>query len=346
MKEISEISWQVTEPEYRQHPALSQSTLGKYERNGRFDSIPTLFDKESSPSLTFGSLVDGLLTGTPEELNKRFLVAEFPKLEAKELAAVTAMYEGYHDKYATVFEFSEEDLKTVLDGCDFYRKWGDDKRFAKILSEDCALYYKLLKEKENKELINQELYNEAEATVQALRGSQASFHYFRADKGNIKRYYQLKFKDVIDDVEYRGMLDLIIVDYENKVVIPCDLKTSSYSEYSFFKSFIKWRYDIQARLYWRLLRMAMDKDDYFKDFKLLDFRFIVVNKENRNPLVWDFADTQKDGDLSYPACSYPLRAPWTIGKELRHYLDDTPKVPDGITRVGVNHLCDYLNQRP
>lgn len=35
---------------------------------------------------------------------------------------------------------------------------------------------------------------------------------------------------------------LIIVDYENKVVIPIDLKTSSKPEWDFFKSFIDWRY--------------------------------------------------------------------------------------------------------
>ena len=34
---------------------------------------------------------------------------------------------------------------------------------------------------------------------------------------------------------------------------------------------------IQARIYWRLIRQLMDKDEYFKDFTLKDFRFIVVN---------------------------------------------------------------------
>ena len=58
-------------------------------------------------------------------------------------------------------------------------------------------------------------------------------------------------------------------------------------------------YMIQARLYWRLLRATMDEDDYFKDFKLEDYRFIVVNKESLTPLVWEFEDTAKMGALYY-----------------------------------------------
>lgn len=79
-KSLYDISWQVTEPEYRKDPALSYSTLAKFERKGRFNALPTLFEKDSSPSLTFGSLVDCLLTGSAEEFQQQFLVAEFPKL--------------------------------------------------------------------------------------------------------------------------------------------------------------------------------------------------------------------------------------------------------------------------
>jgi hypothetical protein len=80
MKSLYDISWKCSEPEYRADPALSYSTLAKFERKGRFNALPTLFDKDSSPSLTFGSLVDCLLTGSKEEFDAQFLVAEFPKI--------------------------------------------------------------------------------------------------------------------------------------------------------------------------------------------------------------------------------------------------------------------------
>ena len=145
----------------------------------------------------------------------------------------------------------------------------------------------------------------------------------------------MKFKSVLDGVEYRGMLDLVLVDYGKKIVLPTDLKTSGSGEYHFEHSFIKWGYNWQARLYWRLLRNAMDHDEYFKDFKLLDYRFIVVNKETLTPLVWEFPYTQVYGTLVDEE-GKEYRDPFEIGKELRHYLDDRPKVPDGIDINGIN----------
>ena len=56
-KSLKDISWNVTEAEYRADSALSQSTLTRYEREG-FNNLSKLFDKIESPSLTFGSAVD------------------------------------------------------------------------------------------------------------------------------------------------------------------------------------------------------------------------------------------------------------------------------------------------
>jgi hypothetical protein len=89
--------------------------------------------------------------------------------------------------------------------------------------------------------------------------------------------------------------------------------------------------DIQARLYWRNIRQNMDKDDFFKDFKLLDYKFIVVNRNTLQPMVWDFDMTQATGTLDIPnkwGTVYHFRDPYEIGEELQWYLNhpDT-KIP-------------------
>ena len=61
------------------------------------------------------------------------------------------------------------------------------------------------------------------------------------------------------------MADLIIIDHNNKLIIPCDLKTSSKDEYNFHHSFIDWSYFEQAQLYWYIIRQNLDKDEYFKE---------------------------------------------------------------------------------
>jgi len=180
-----------------------------------------------------------------------------------------------------------------------------------------------------------------------LRTSETTKFYFAPDNpfdDSIKRYYQLKFKATLDGIDYRCMMDLAVCNYKEKVIYPCDLKTSSHYESEFYKSFIDWNYQIQARLYWRILRDCMDKDDFFKDFKLADYTFIVVKKDSLTPLAWKFEDTKKKGTLKYgKQLNIELRDPETIGQELTHYLKDNCKVPDGIYLDRPNSITHYLN---
>jgi hypothetical protein len=137
--------------------------------------------------------------------------------------------------------------------------------------------------------------------VDALKSSEATKWYFAIDNPfeNVERHYQLKFKATLDGVDYRCMSDLLVVDHDKKIVYPVDLKTSSHTEWDFYQSFVDWHYHIQARLYWRIIRHIMDNDEVYKDYKLDDYRFIVVNKRTLTPLVWLFDATKSVGDLVY-----------------------------------------------
>ena len=95
MKSLKEISWDVSEETYRQDPALSYSTLAKYERGGGFNSIPTLFDRVESPSLLFGSIVDSIITGGMKEFDDRFFVADVDCPEAV-IKIVSSLFRKYN----------------------------------------------------------------------------------------------------------------------------------------------------------------------------------------------------------------------------------------------------------
>jgi hypothetical protein len=121
-------------------------------------------------------------------------------------------------------------------------------------------------------------------------------------------------------------------------------ENSSHTEWDFYKSFVDWRYDIQARLYWAIIRQNMDKDEYFKDFKLLDYDFIVVNRESC-PIVWNFPFTQAVGTLKFGKNGQiEMRSPFVIGEELSSYLTSRPRVPVGINEAGSNDLKEWLNK--
>ena len=342
-KSLKEISWQVTESEYRQDPALSYSTLSRYEREG-FNNLDKLFEKIESPSLVFGSAVDTLITGSEKEFNEHFMVAQLDNSLSDTLVLITnKLFDTWSDGYTDIRDIPDEVLISSIQDIPWNNHWLPKTR-AKKIKEDCAAYYKLLYLSEGKTILSTAVYQDVLNTVDRLRSADSTRFYFEKDNvfdDNIERLYQLKFKATFNGVDYRCMSDLLVVIHDKKLVVPVDLKTSYKPEWDFYKSFTEWRYDIQGRLYWRIIRYNMDQDPYFKDFKLADYRFIVANKKTLTPLVWLFGGTQREGDI-ITKDNVILRDPFTIGSELNGYLTDKPTVPNGIELIKPNKLEDWL----
>ena len=341
-KEFSELSWNVSEKEYRQNPALSYSTLAKYEREG-FGHLNHLFDKVESPSLLLGSCVDTLLTDGEQAFEKQFYVSDVSSVEPKVEPVVKELFKLYSNSYTDLNYIDDNLMLPVIIACGYQPNWRSDTR-CRVLRQKGAKYYTNLFMAKNRRLVTQDIYNKAFACVQALKNSPLTGKCFKEDDPfeDVKRYYQLKFKTDLNGITYRCMADLIIVDYEDKIVYPFDLKTSSHMEYDFPISLLQWRYDIQARLYSLILRKLMDEDDYFKDFILADFQFIVCNTVDiPNPLIWMFDDDMAEGTITLG--NVKCRDPRVIGAELYEYLQNLPKVPKDIKEDVTNSIFRWFN---
>lgn len=345
-KTLKDISWDVTEEVYRKDKALSYSTLAKYEREG-FNNLSHLFDKVTSPSLIFGSCVDTLITGSQEEFDSLFAVVDDFLIPSDTLVIITKLiWDRYHTEVKSLTDLGDASLLIPIEGIAWNNHWLPKTRAAKIRT-DCNGYYKLLFSCEGKTLITRSMYQDVVAAVEALKTSEATKYYFAENNpfDGIQRYYQLKFKATFNNINYRCMADLLIVIPEKKLVVPIDLKTSSHTEWDFYKSFVDWSYAIQSRLYWRIIRANMDKDSYFKDFELADYKFIVVNKKTLTPLVWNFPLTKEKGTITLGKNNQiVLRDPFEIGKELNTYLMDKPSTPIGIDDTKPNDLIQWINK--
>lgn len=344
-KSLYDISWITDEPSYRADPALSYSTLAKYERSG-FNNIDHLFESIETPSLTFGSAVDSIITGGTEEFNSRFFVSKFPSLSPTFYNIVKRLFQSYSNKYDKLEDIPNNEIISTTEALDFYTHWKPQTR-VKAIIEQGSEFYRLLYLAKDKTVIDTKTYQDVLNTVEALRNSESTKWYFQKDNPfeDTERLYQLKFKETLNGVDYKCMADLIIAQHDKKVIIPVDLKTSSKPEWDFYKSFIEWRYDIQSRLYFRIIKAAIEKDDYFKDFTLMPYKFIVVNKNTLTPLVWEFPLTDSIGTITIGKNnSLELRDPCTIGEELNYYLKYRPKVPNEISISGVNNLSNWLNK--
>ena len=348
MKKLSDIAWNVTEEQYRADPALSYSTLSRFDREG-FANIDKLFDKQETPSLLLGSIVDTILTDGEEEFNNRFIVAEYPDIPDSIIQIVKALFNEFSDTHRTLESIPNEEVIGFASRFNYQNNWKPETR-AKVIKEKGNRYYDLLYLTVDKTLVSQDMYNDALRMVDALRISEATKWYF-ADNNpfepEVERYYQLKFKATLNNVDYRCMADLIICDHKNKELILCDLKTTGHPEYEFASSFLTWNYSYQARLYSRIIAENIKKDSYFKDFKLSNYRFIVVNKTTLNPLVWEFPLTHIVGDIKLETkkgYNIILKDPEDIGKELSSYLSSRPRVPSGIDEYGTNNIVEWINK--
>lgn len=345
IKKLYDISWQVSETEYRADAALSYSTIAKFAREG-FNKLDTLFDKVDTPSLTFGSAVDALITGGQEEFDNNFIVADFPPITDSVLKMVKAAFNRFSNTYRQLTDIPVQDLIDLSEELAYQLNWKPETR-AKVVKEQGSEYYSLLYVAGDKKIIDTLTKEQVDAAVEALKNSTATTFYFSPDNVFNQRYireYQLKFKATFDDVDYRCMADLLLTDHKDKIVYPIDLKTSSHTEWDFYESFIQWRYDIQSRLYWRIIRANMNNDPIFNDYKLADYTFIVVNKKTLTPLTWKFEDTQKRGTLVYGRRGQiELEDPEYLGKELHSYLSSRPKVPNNIHTVVRNSIVEWLN---
>lgn len=344
-KSLKDISWLVTEKEYRQDPAYSYSTIAKFDREG-FDKLDTLFDKVDSPSLLFGSIVDTLLTDGYDAFEKLFYVAEFPELTDKVKLIVEALFGEYKDTYNSLSRIPKENVIFYTESFEYQKNWKPETR-VKVIQEQGSEYYNLLYLSADKKVISTQMYQDAMDCVAKLKGSEATKWYFMDDNpfdDTTERLYQLKFKGNYEGIDLRIMADLIIVDHKNKLIYPCDLKTSYKTEWNFYKSFYEWRYFIQGQLYAEIIRQNIEKDEYFKDFKIMPYRFIVICNKTKMPLVWEYKDTFCVNDVTYGKNGQYVCRNWrNIVKELHYYLTEKPFVPIDIEVIIPNDLIKFMN---
>ena len=342
MKQLNEIAWNVTEEEYRESQLFSYSLLAKYERGG-FNILKSLQEREESPALSFGSLVDCMLTD-PERFNKDYYVVDLPVLSdtLKTIANELKIYGPF---------CTDENILMVADKYEYYKNWKPETR-VKSIREKCGYYLEIFKLATDREIVDSQTYNRASSCVQAIKTNPATNIYFMSFnelnpfdiRMKYTNYYQLKFKATLDDgITYKCMLDCLHIDWFDKTIQPIDLKTTGKSEWEFVESFVKWSYQLQARLYCRILKACLKGTEY-EDFKILPFKFVVVNDRTLTPLIWEYPDCDKVGNIEYNK-DIIFRDPFEIANELSHYLKDSPKVPDGILEQGTNNLVTYLNLR-
>ena len=334
IKSLRELSLDITEPEYRDIDAISYSMLSTFQREG-FRNISHLYDRKSSPSLTFGSIVDTMLTDGMDEFERKFIVCEFPELsDSLKVIADCLVAMGGDVPFE---ELSDSLIDSVCVQNNYYKADKYKNYRIKNVRESCGYYYKLWQTAKGRTVISQKDYDDALNCMGELKTNPYTKYYFTDNPfEDIERLFQLKFMAEFNGIPIKCMPDLVIIDHTNKEILPCDLKTTSSPEEVFGEhSFYKWRYMYQAQMYTYIMQEVIKNDPYFKNFKIKSYRFIVINRNTLSPLVWHYDRnfsctdiTDNNGDV-IPAWRKVL-------EELNYYReyykknDTYPKYPYGL----------------
>lgn len=268
----------MSEEAYRGLKAIHYSQLSSYYSGG----YKTLFEeKKVTDSMVFGSLVDCLFTDSVNFENK-FKVMDTKLPTEGILKVINLMIEkNPTNKFESLTNlFIIQCCREVNYGNNFK----DDTKIKYI--SDYAEYYNFRIESRNKQVISKDDFELAVKTVEALKTDEKITELLSC-RENIDILYQPKVLTGFGDRQVKCMFDILILDFNNKSITPIDLKTTSNIEDNFESNFFTFNYWIQATLYSDNLRLKLDESNLY-DWSILPYEFIVINKDNRQPLIWTF----------------------------------------------------------
>ena len=167
-KSLKDISWLVDEPTYRADEALSFSSISKFYREG-FSKLDQLFDKEESQALSFGSMVDCLMTEGEEEFNKRYFVCTIPLISDDYKLVVTAIKEELGNVHSSLYDIPSATIVSYLDRfCIYQNNWKVDTKADKIRG-GANTYYQMMIKAGDKEVVSTEMAQDAKDCAEAFK---------------------------------------------------------------------------------------------------------------------------------------------------------------------------------
>lgn len=285
MKKLSELALNITESEYRAINAKSYSMLSKLSRDGPMSIIDD--KKEENDIMVFGSLIDCILTDN-ENIFNRFKVIDFEKISEKTRGIVDKIFNEY--LYGVDIDELSKIERSIVDEIlikeEYYSNYKPDTKYNKFI-EDASQYYSITYQNLflPQKIITRNMYEDAINVVSTIKNNKFTAPILNTDNGS-EIYYQLKFISFYDDLPIKCMFDIIRVDHVNKMIYPLDLKIKVDAETNFLKTYYHFRYDIQSKIYCYILNEILKKDDYYKDFTIRPFSFIVVNRFKPKPIIW------------------------------------------------------------
>ncbi len=198
---------------------------------------------------------------------------------------------------------------------------GDKKRLEKIITPETLNYWKYLKEKGTKTLIDKENYEFCKLAVEIIKTNKAVSDLLKITYDpleNIEVFNEIPLECTIEGKPYglQGIVDNLVIDHDKKIVYINDIKTTSKDLKDFAETVEFYGYWLQAAIYATLV--AVKYQELFAQGYELKSNFVVIDKYYQ---VYAFPVSQKTID------GWFIRMNETLQKAEWHYNNKSYDLP-------------------
>lgn len=205
----------------------------------------------------------------------------------------------------------------------------DDKRAAKIIEPKTEEYFKFLKNKQGRTIIDSEMLDRCTRRAEIVKTDKKMRELLgmdlNADGVNYGVYNEIELEMEKEDhlpFGFKGIIDNMVVNVKEKLIVINDFKTTSKSLVEFPESVEYWNYWLQATMYIKLATNFLSK--FIDDTWRVEFNFVVFDKydqlyafpvSHESLVKWldRFNETVKHASYHYNERDYSLPYDFVVG---------------------------------
>lgn len=242
-------------------------------------------EERTDPHLIDGKVIHALLLDE-KNFNKNFMLLPGNLPTGNTRTVVDKVFTRKDEKgESTMLQDHKELIIEILKEMDLHQSLtddkktgvtGDEKRLAKIISEETESYWDFLKNKAGKDIIDQETMDRCKEDADLLKGNSIIANLLKLLNTNkkITVYNEYPIERVLPDFPFglKGIVDNLVIDEKAETVYINDIKTTGKTISDFVETIEYYNYWLQAAVYQELIR-----DMYPAGYKL-KFTFMVIDK--------------------------------------------------------------------
>lgn len=264
---------------------LSYSRISEYDRVGSKSLIERV--REDTNATTTGSLINDLLF-KQVDMKEKYFIKEYANPTSSTLKLANIIVDNY-----TEIPDDEEIVNIIRKN----ELWSNTKKVEKLKEyydkPEFWEYLTLRMTSTDKLVVDPQMLTLGEEIVYVLETHKYSRNFFN---GRYRLIPEVSFEYEEDVFLLRGIVDMIVLDDENKTFRIVDLKTGAKDHTNFNKSVLDWRYYLQEAVYMRASDI-IKKQLGVSDYTTLPFQFLYIGLYEKLPVVFEISDVWHNAGL-------------------------------------------------